>query len=117
MITQAIPGDTLFVKNREMTDIGPKHCRGGWGRRGKDDRKKIHWPRWSHDTHDIKIKVERAALPCCSIFVHLQYLYFRYFLLKDMIKDATHHPDYKVHMYTDLHCQIPKLIPKKHSLL
>jgi hypothetical protein len=22
-----------------MTGIGAKHCRGGWGRRGKDDRK------------------------------------------------------------------------------
>ena len=25
--------------------------------------------------------------------------YSRYFLLKDMVKDATHHPDYKVFMY------------------
>ncbi len=40
MDKQARTGDTVSVKSRQKTDIGAKHCRGGWGgRRGKDDRK------------------------------------------------------------------------------
>jgi hypothetical protein len=34
---QALPGDTVLVKSRAK--IVAKHCRGGWGRRDKDDRK------------------------------------------------------------------------------
>ncbi len=40
MVRQARTGDTGKTNSRGMTGIGPKHCRaGGWGRRGKDDRK------------------------------------------------------------------------------
>ncbi len=31
---QARTGDTVLVKSREMTGIGPKHCSGGLGEKG-----------------------------------------------------------------------------------
>jgi hypothetical protein len=31
---QASTGDTALEKSREMTGIGVKHCRGGWGEKG-----------------------------------------------------------------------------------
>jgi hypothetical protein len=31
--------DAVLVKSIERLLLGAKHCRGGWGGRGKDDRK------------------------------------------------------------------------------
>ncbi len=48
MDRQARTGDTedivdygvmLVLVKREKWQVGAKHCRGGWGRKGKDDRK------------------------------------------------------------------------------
>jgi hypothetical protein len=39
MIIKVCTGDAVLVKSREMTSIEAKNCRGGWERRGKDDRK------------------------------------------------------------------------------
>jgi hypothetical protein len=35
---QAHASDTVLFESREMTGRSQKHCLGGWGRRGKDDR-------------------------------------------------------------------------------
>jgi hypothetical protein len=39
MDRQAHTRNPVLVKSIERLLLGAKHCRGGWGRRGKDDRK------------------------------------------------------------------------------
>jgi hypothetical protein len=46
MDRQARIGGTVLVKSREMTGKAQTLAVVAVGRRGKDDRKQIHWPRW-----------------------------------------------------------------------
>jgi hypothetical protein len=65
MDRKARTGDTVLVKSRE---IGAKHCRGGWGEVGKDDRKHntlapLHRTKGSivtrpHSSMDIELKIK-----------------------------------------------------------
>jgi hypothetical protein len=71
---------TALVKSRKMTGSIAKHYRGGWGRRGKDDRKKIHCHRWPRDYKNLNLKLVWMLMffrRHCTSFAHFYFENYR----------------------------------------